>query len=417
MTVAENPKQKENIEKLISYYKTGDLKIWDDYNISWVEDTASRVDFTNGFIEVYGDPLGHKATWESVVNFRDEEATGRATKLSLNAKWFEDNSPVDQKFKKKTVKGITAKIITTMQLGGDCHPSTPIGINLPNSDWIRKEHGSKSVTLENITYAYDQSDMKSGKLEEFAASQDEIDLVKKYGYISGNIHTDLHECLGHASGQLMPGVSVDALKNYHSPLEEARADLFALYYIMDPKLVELGIIPSLDAGKAEYMTYIRNGLITQLVRIEPGKNLEEAHMRNRQLIAMWCYEKGKQENVIEFFKKDNKTYVRINDFDKLRVLFGKLLAEVQRIKSEGDYKAGKALIENYGVIVDQKLLAETRQRFAKLNLAPYNGFINPILIPVEKDGKIIDVKIEYPNDFTKQMLEYGKKFSFLPVMN
>ena len=354
LTVAENDKQKKCIEKLISYYKTGELKTWDDYNISWVEDTASRVDFTNGFIEVYCDPLGLKATWESVVNFRNEEATKRTLKVSSNAKWFEDNSPVDPKFKKKQVKGITAKVITTVQLGGDNHPSTPIGINLPNADWIRKEHGSKSVTLENITYAYDQSDLKSGKLEEFAASQEEIDLVKKYGFESGNVHTDLHECLGHASGQLLPGISVDALKNYHSPLEEARADLFALYYIVDPKLVELGIISSLDAGKAEYMTFIRSGLITQLVRIEPGKNLEEAHMRNRQLIARWCFEKGKSENVIEFIKKDNKTFVRINDFKKLRELFGKLLTEVQRIKSEGDYKAGKALVEGYGVIVDQK---------------------------------------------------------------
>jgi dipeptidyl-peptidase-3 len=416
LAVAENAKQKESIEKLIAYYKTGDLKTWDEYNISWVEDTASRVDFTNGFIEVYGDPLGLKATWESVVNFRDEEATERTSKLSSNAQWFEDNSPVDSKFKKKQVKGITAKVIITVQLGGDCHPSTPIGINLPNADWIRKEHGSKSVTLENITYAYDQASLKSGLLEEFASSQEEIDLIKKYGFISGNIHTDLHECLGHASGQLLPGVSVDAIKNYHSPLEEARADLFALYYIMDQKMVDLGIIPSLDAGKAEYMTYIRNGLITQLVRIEPGKNIEEAHMRNRQLIAKWCFEKGKSENVIEFLKKENKTYVRINDFNKLRILFGKLLAEVQRIKSEGDYKAGKALVENYGVIVDQKLLAEARERYSKLNLAPYNGFINPQLVPVEKDGKIIDVRVEYPNDFTKQMIDYGKKFSFLPVM-
>ncbi len=417
LVVAENSKQKESIEKLISYYKTGDLKTWDEYNISWVEDTASLVDFTNGFIEVYGDPLGLKATWESVVNFRDEEATERTAKLSLNAQWFEDNSPVDAKFKKKQVKGITAKVITTVQLGGDCHPSTPIGINLPNADWIRKEHGSKSVTLENITYSYDQAEMKSGLLEEFAASQEEIDLVKKYGFLSGNLHTDLHECLGHASGQLLPGVSTDAMKNYHSPLEEARADLFALYYIMDPKMVELGIIPSLDAAKAEYITYIRKALIMQLSRLQPGKNLEEAHMRNRQLIAKWCYEKGKPENVIEFFKKNNKTYVRINDYNKLRSLFGKLLAEVQRIKSEGNYEAGKSLVENYGVVVDQNLLTEARERYEKLNLVPYYGFINPVLVPVEKDGKIIDVKVEYPNDFSKQMMEYGKNFSFLPVMN
>ncbi len=415
--VAETPEQKTSIEKLISFYKTGSLKIWDDYNIAWVNDTAAQVDFTNGFIEVYGDPLGLKATWESVVDFRNDEATERTLKLSNNAQWFEDHSPVNSLFKKKKVKGITAKVITVAQLGGDCHPSTPIGINLPNADWIRKEHGSKSVTLENITYAYDQAAQKSGMLEEFAESKEEIDLSHKYGFISGNLHTDLHECLGHGSGQLLPGVSTDAMKNYHSPLEEARADLFALYYIMDPKMVELGLLPSLDAAKAEYMSYIRNGLITQLVRIEPGKNLEEAHMRNRQLIAKWCYEKGKAENVIEFIKRDGKTYVRINDFDKLRKLFGDLLAEVQRIKSEGDFDAGKALVENYGVIVDQDLLKEVRERYAKLNLAPYSGFINPVLFPVMTNGNITDIKIEYPNDFLSQMLDYGRNHSYLKIEN
>jgi dipeptidyl-peptidase-3 len=417
LEVAETPEQKTSIEKLISFYKTGSLKIWDDYNIAWVNDTAAQVDFTNGFIEVYGDPLGLKATWESVVDFRNDEATERTLKLSNNAQWFEDNSPVDSRFKKKKVKGITAKVITVAQLGGNCHPSTPIGINLPNADWIRKEHGSKSVTLENITYAYDQAAQKSGMLEEFAESKEEIDLLHKYGFISDNLHTDLHECLGHGSGQLLPGVSTDAMKNYHSSLEEARADLFALYYIMDPKMVELGLIPSLDAAKAEYMSYIRNGLITQLVRIEPGKNLEEAHMRNRQLIAKWCYEKGKADNVIEFIKRDNKTYVRINDFDKLRKLFGDLLAEVQRIKSEGDFDAGKALVENYGVIVDQDLLKEVRERYAKLNLAPYSGFINPVLVPVMKNGDITDIKIEYPNDFLSQMLDYGRNHSYLKIEN
>lgn len=415
--VAENDKQKVVIESLIKYYKTGDLKIWDEYNVHWVEDTASQVDFVNGFIEVYGDPLGMKATWESVVNFKNIEATKRTELLSDNAQWFEDNSPVDKKFKKEKVKGVTAKVITVAQLGGDCHPATPIGINLPNADWIRKEHGSKSVTIENITYAYDQASLKSGALEEFAASQEEIDLVRKYGFITGNLHTDLHECLGHGSGQLLPGVSTDAMKNYHSPLEETRADLFALYYIMDPKMVELGLLPNLDAAKAEYISYIRNGLMTQLVRIEPGKNIEEAHMRNRQLIAKWCYEKGKADNVIEFIKKDGKTYVKINDYNKLHTLFGQLLAEVQRIKSEGDYEAGKALVENYGVVVDQDLLKEVRERYAKLNLAPYSGFINPVLVPVEENGKIIDVKIEYPSDFTKQMLDFGKNYSFLPIFN
>ena len=416
-TVAENDKQKSGIEKLISYYKTGDLKTWDDYNIDWVTDTASQVDFVNGFIEVYGDPLGLRATWESVVNFRNEEATERTIKLSNNAQWFEDNSPVDKRFKKEKVKGVSAKVITVAQLGGDCHPSTPIGINLPNADWIRKEHGSKSVTIENITYAYDQAAQKSGFLEEFAASQEEIEFSRKYGFISGNLHTDLHECLGHGSGQLLPNVSTESMKNYHSTLEEARADLFALYYMMDNKMTELGLLPSLDAAKAEYTSYIKNGLMTQLVRIEPGKNIEEAHMRNRQLIAKWCLEKGKADNVIEFFKKDNKTYIRINDYEKLHKLFGNLLAEVQRIKSEGDYEAGKALVENYGVVVDQKLLTEVRGRYAKLNLAPYSGFINPVYVPVEKDGKIVDVKVEYPNDFAKQMLLYGSKFSFLPIEN
>lgn len=415
--VAEDTKQKKGIEMLISYYKTGNLKTWDDYNIEWVENTEPKVDYVNGFIEVYGDPLGLRATWESVVNFRNEQATERSLKLSRNAQWFEDHSPVEPRFKKTKVKGVSAKVITVVQLGGECHPATPIGINLPNAEWIRKEYGSKSVTMENITYAYDQDSKKSGFLDEFAASQEEIDLIRKYGFISDNLHTDLHECLGHASGQLLSGVNVDTLKNYFSTLEEARADLFGLYYIMDPKMLELGILPTKDAAKAEYMSQIRNGIMTQLVRIEPGKDLEEAHMRNRQLIAKWCYENGKSDNVIEFFKKDGKTYVRINDFDKLRTLFGKLLAEVQRIKSEGDYAAGKKLVEDYGVKVDQELLKEVKERYSKLNLAPYSGFINPVLTPVEKYGKIIDVKIEYPNDFTKQMMEYGKKYSYLPVFN
>jgi dipeptidyl-peptidase-3 len=416
-TVAENDAQRNVIEKLVEYYKTGNLKTWDDYNIEWVKDTASMVDFVNGFVEIYADPLGFKATWESVVNFKNLEATRRTEILSKNAQWFEDHSPVDKKFKKEKVKGVSAKVINIAQLGGDCYPSTPIGINLPNADWIRKDYGSKSVTLENITYAYNQVSLKSGFLEEFAASPEEIELDKKYGYEAGNLHTDLHECLGHASGQLMPGVSTDALKNYYSPLEEARADLFALYYIMDNKIVELGLLPNADAAEAEYNGYIRGGLMTQLVRIEPGKDLEEAHMRNRQLIAKWCYEKGKTDNVIEFFKRNEKTYLRINDFEKLHKLFGELLKEVQRIKSEGDYEAGKALIENYGVKVDQQLLKEVKERYARLNLAPYSGFMNPELEPVLKDGEIIDIKVNYPADYTKQMLDYGKKYSFLTVFN
>jgi dipeptidyl-peptidase III len=414
---AENEKQKRTIEKLIKFYKSGSLKDWDDYNIEWVEDTQSKVDFVNGFIEVYGDPLGLKASWESIVNFKDIEATKRTELLSVNAQWFENNSPVDKRFKKAKVKGVSAKVITAVQLGGDMHPSTAIGINLPNADWIRKDYGSKSVTIENITYSYDQVNMSSGLYEEFLADEKELELIKKYKSLSDNLHTDLHECLGHGSGQLLPGTSSDALKNYQSTLEETRADLFALYYIMDPKMVDLGILPSLEAAKAAYIYQMLNGLITQLVRIEPGKNIEEAHMRNRQLIAKWCYEKGKKENVIEIFKKNDKTYVRINDFEKLRGLFGQLLAEVQRIKSEGDYEAGKALVENFGVVVDQPLLAEAHERYKKLNLAPYSGFINPVLVPVEKDGKIIDVKVEYPMDFAKQMLEYSSSFSFLPVMN
>jgi dipeptidyl-peptidase-3 len=414
---AENDKQKATIEKLIKYYKSGSLKEWDEYNIDWVEDTQSQTDFVNGFIEVYSDPLALKATWESVVNFKDMEATKRTELLSTNAQWFEDNSPVDKRFKKEKVKGVSAKVITAVQLGGDCHPSTPIGINLPNADWIRKDYGSKSVTIENITYAYDQVTMGSGLYEEFIAEPNDLEIIKKYKSISDNLHTDLHECLGHGSGQLLPGITNDALKNYHSTLEETRADLFALYYIMDEKMVELGVLPNLDAAKAAYLYQMLNGLMTQLVRILPGKNIEEAHMRNRQLIAKWCYEKGKSENVIEFYTKNEKTYLRINDYNKLRKLFGELLAEVQRIKSEGDYEAGRKLVENYGVIVDQKLLAEAHERYEKLKLAPYSGFINPKLIAIEKDGKVVDVNVEYPSDFATQMLEYSKNFSFLPVIN
>ena len=415
--VAENDLQKQTIEKLIEYYKTGDLKLFDEYNILWVQDTASIVDFVNGFIEVYDDPLARKAMWESIVNFKNIEATRRTEILSANAKWFEENSPVDNKFKKKDVKGVSAKVITAAILGGDLYPSTAIGINLPNADWIRKEHGSKSVTIENITYSYDQAALRSGFLEEFAYSKKEIERARKYGFISGNLHTDLHECLGHGSGQMLPGIKAEDLKNYHSTIEEARADLFALYYIMDKKMVELGLLPSLEAAKAEYDGFFRNGLFTQLVRIEPGKDVEEAHMRNRQLIAKWCYEKGKDDNVIEFKKKNGKTYVVINDYNKLRTLIGDLLKEIQRIKSEGDYETAKTLVENYGVKVDQNLHKEALERYTKLNLAPYSGFVNPVYTPVYKDGEIIDVKIEYPDDYIKQMLYYSEKYSFLPFYN
>ena len=415
--VAENESQRAVIEKLISYYKTGNLKTFDEYNILWVQDMKSEVDFINGFIEVYGDPLGTKATWESVVNYKNIEATKRTGIISANAQWFEDHSPVDPRFRKKEVKGVSAKVITVVQLGGDCYPATPIGINLPNADWIRKEHGSKSVTIENITYAYDKASLKTGFLDEFASGQDEIELVRKYGASMSNLHVDLHECLGHGSGQLLPGVSTDAMKNYHSPLEETRADLFALYYMMDPRMLELGLIPDMEAPKAEYVSYIRNGLMTQLVRIELGKDVMEAHMRNRQLIAKWCYEHGKKDNVIEFFKNNGKTYRRINDYQKLRELFGKLLMEVQRIKSEGDYEACKNLVEGYGVKIDYELHKEILERYKKLNLAPYSGFVNPVLTPVEKDGRITDIKIEYVDDYSAQMLWYSKKYSFLPDMN
>ena len=416
LSVSETPEQTEGIEKLISYYKTGNLETWDEYNIIWVSDT-SRVDFVNGFIEVYSDPLGLKGTWESVVDFKDLEATRRTEIISENAQWFEDHSPIDDMFKKKEVKGVSAKVITVAMLGGDCYPYTPIGINLPNADWIRKDYGSKSVTMENITYAYDQANLGSGFLEEFSYDSAEMALVKEYGPMTDNLHTDLHECLGHGSGQLLKGVSSEALKNYQSTLEEARADLFALYYMMDPEMVKLGLLPSLDAAKAQYISYIRNGIMTQIRRIEPGKNIVEAHMRNRQLIAKWCYEKGKPDNVIEKIVRDGKTYYKINDFEKLRTLFGELLAEVQRIKSEGDYEAGKALVENYGVKVDPELHKEVLARFEKLHLAPYSGFVNPEYEVVEKNGEISDIKISYITDYSAQMLKYSKEYSFLPLMN
>ncbi len=415
--VAENPHQQKVIESLVKYYETGDLTIWDEYNVLWVKDMDSHIDFVNGFIENYGDPMGLKATWESLVNFKDVEATKRAETISLNAQWFEDNSPVEPRFKKSEVKGVSAKVITAAQLGGDCYPSTPIGINLPNADWIRKEHGSKSVTIENITYAYDQAALGNGMIEEFASSAEEIDLAKKYGSLASNLHTDLHECLGHGSGQLLPGTRGDELKNYGSPLEEVRADLFALYYMADPKLIELGLFDNEGVFKAEYNSYIRNGLITQLTRIEPGKTIEQAHMRCRQLIAAWSYELGKDANVIEKLVRDGKTYVKVNDHKALQQIFGQMLAEVQRIKSEGDYAAGRDLVEKYAVQVDQALHTEVLERFKKLNLAPYGGFINPVFVPVMENGKIVDVKVEYPEDYSGQMMKYSKNHSFLPTFN
>jgi dipeptidyl-peptidase-3 len=415
-SVAETPEQITEIEKLIAYYKTGNLKTWDEYNIEWVSDT-SFVDFVNGFVEVYSDPLGLKGTWESVVDFKDVQATKRTAIIAANAQWFEDHSPVDNRFKKKEVKGVSAKVITVAMLGGDCYPYTPIGINLPNADWIRKMYGSKSVTLQNITDAYDEANLGTGVLEEFSYDSAEAALVRTYGPLTDNLHTDMHECVGHASGQLLEGVSSEALKSYQSTLEEARADLFALYYIMDPKMEELGLLPNADAAKAQYISYIRNGLMTQLRRIEPGNNIEEAHMRNRQLIAKWCFEKGAPDNVIEKVVRDGKTYFVINDFQKLRSLFGQLLAEVQRIKSEGDYKAGKKLVETYGVKVDPELHKEVLERFKKINLAPYSGFVNPEYTVTEKNGEITDIKVNYVDDFSKQMLKYSKEYSYLPIVN
>lgn len=416
--VAESKKQKQSLDKLIRYYKTGSLKTWDEYNIEWVSDTHSNVDVVNGFIEVYGDPLGRKATWESLVNFRDEEATHRAMVISRNAQWFENNSPIDDRFKKDKVKGVSAKVINVAQLGGECYPATPIGINLPNADWIRREYGSKSVTLDNIMHAYHQASLNSGFLEEFAWSEEEMERAKKHGMLASSLHTDLHECLGHGSGQLAPGVNVEALKNYHSPLEEARADLFALYYLMDDKLIDLGVMPYKEVAKAEYDGYIRNGLMTQLTRVEPGKSLEQAHMRNRQLIAQWCYEKGASDRVIEKITHHGKTYFKVNSYDKLRELFAELLSKVQRIKSEGDYEAGKNLVETYGIHVDKEIHKEALERYHKLKLAPFGGFVNPYYKPVyENDGTVTDIKLIYPESYTHQMLYYSENFSFLPDIN
>ena len=412
---AENSEQKAHIEKLIEYYTTGSLKNFDEYSILWVKDTDSQVDFINGFIESYDDPLGMTGSWESIVNFKNRPASRRTETISAEAQWFENNSPVDSRFKKETVKGVTAKVITAAILAGDAYPATPIGINLPNANWIRATHGSKSVTLENITQAYDEASHGSGFNEEFVIDKETSDLLDKYLFITDNLHTDLHECLGHGSGKLLPGVDPDALKAYGSTLEEARADLFALYYLADPKLIELGLLDSPDAYKAEYYKYILNGLMTQLMRIEPGKDVEEAHMRNRKLIAEWCFQKGGDEKVIELVKRDGKTYVRINDYPRLRELFGELLAEVQRIKSEGDYEAGRKLVETYGVRVDPEVHAEVLKRYEHLNIAPYKGFVNPVYELVkDSDGNVTDVTVRYDEDYVPQMLRYSKDYSSLP---
>ena len=412
---AENESQRNVIKKLVEFYTTGDLKTFDDYSILWVEDKDSQVDFINGFIESYGDPLGMTAAWESIVNFKNLDASRRTEAVSSNAQWFEDHSPVDPRFRKEQVKGITAKVITAAILAGDSYPATPIGINLPNANWIRAAHGSKSVTLENITEAYEMASRGNGFNEEFVIDEPTRELMEKYLYITDNLHTDLHECLGHGSGRLLPGVDPDALKAHGSTLEEARADLFALYYLADPKLLELGLLDNPDAYKAEYYKYMLNGLMTQLMRIELGKDVEEAHMRNRKLIAEWVYEKGKPDNVVEMVKRDGKTYVQINDYKALRNLFGQLLGEIQRIKSEGDYEAGRNLVETYAVKINPELHKEVLDRYAKLDIAPYRGFVNPVYSLVKDDeGNITDVVVSYDEDYIPQMLRYSKEYSTLP---
>ena len=413
--VAESESQKKALGLLVEYYKTGDLRKWDEYNIEWVKDTEGTIDYINGFIEDYNDPLGRKGAWEGHVNIKDVEASERTVALSSNAQWFEDHSPVDPRFRKPEVKGVSAKVIDAVCLMGDAYPSTPIGINLPNADWIRKEYGSKSVTIANITHAYTYAAQESPRnlLDEFAYSEEEKELEKKYGAYSNEVHTDLHECLGHGSGQLLPGVSTTAMGEYSSTLEEARADLFGLYYCADPKLVELGIMPDLEAYKAQYSSFIRNGIFVQFNRVELGRPNTEAHMQNRKLIAEWCYEKGAADNVIEKKVRDGKTYFVVNDYEKLRGLFGELLAEIQRIKSEGDYEAGKALVETYAVNIDPVLHNEVLERYAALELKPYGGFINPEIVPVRRGGKVVDYRIEYCDDFLQQQLDYGKRYRAL----
>ncbi len=418
ITVAENDQQRKALEKLVEFYKTGDLKTFDEYSIEWVKDTESTVDVVNGFIEVYGDAIGYKGAYESVVSFKDFEASKRMTTLSENAQWFEDNSPILDENKKENVTGVSYKVITVAMEGGDAAPSTPIGINLPNSNWIREDYGSKSVSLGNIVASYNQASSKGSK-NEFFLGEDVMLRIKEHGELAGKLHTALHEVIGHASGKLNPGVGTphETLKNYASTLEEGRADLVALYYILDQKLVELGVIPTVDVGKTEYDTYITNGLMLQLRRLELGENVEQDHMRNRQLVAKWCYEKGQEENVIEKKVVDGKTYFVINDYEKLRELFGQLLREIQRIKSEGDYEAGKELVENYGVKVDPELHKEVLERYSKLDVAPYSAFIQPKIFPVKEGEEITDVKVEYPESFIDQMLYYGEKYSFLPNEN
>jgi dipeptidyl-peptidase-3 len=414
----ENERQKAVVGKLIEFYETGDLKLFDDYSILWVGDTDSRIDFVNGFIETYGDPLGMKASWESIVNFKDLVATKRTETISANAQWFENHSPVDPRFKKEEVKGVSAKVITAAILAGDLYPATAIGINLPNANWIRARHGSKSVTIGNITEAYNKAARGSGMLREFAYSDAEVALIEKYGDQTSELHTDLHECVGHGSGKLLPGVDPDALKAYGATIEEARADLFGLYYMADPKLVELGLLPDDEAYKAEYYSYLQNGLMTQLVRINPGSDIEEAHMRNRQLIARWAMEHGKATHVAEFTSRNGKTYIRVNDYEALRTLFGQLLAEIQRIKSTGDLQAAEALVEEYAVKVPADLHAEVLERYKKLNLAPYKGFINPVYTPVtDADGNITDITIDYTEDYAEQMMRYSRDYSALPSVN
>ena len=417
-SVAENEQQKEVIGRLIEYYQTGDLRTFDDFSIAWVNDTTSHIDFVNGFIETYGDPLGMKASWESIVNFKNVEATKRTEVISSNAQWFEDNSPIAKEFKKETVKGVTAKVITAAILAGDCYPTTPIGINLPNANWIRAMHGSKSVTIENITSAYDMAAHGNGFAEEFAWSQVEIDLMSKYGFLTDNLHTDLHECLGHGSGKLLPGVDPDALKAYGATIEETRADLFGLYFMADPIMVKLGLLPDKEAYKAQYYKYFMNGLMTQQVRIELGKNIEESHMRNRQLIARWVFEKAKSDNAVELRERDGKTYVVINDYKKVQAYFGDLLAEIQRIKSTGDFQAAHDIVERYAVKLDPVLHKQILDRYAGLNIAPYKGFVNPIYKPIfDKNGNFVDLKIDYSENYVEQNLRYSTEYSSLPTFN
>ena len=416
--IAESEQQKDIIDTLIEFYRSGSLQTFDDYSVKWVKDTDSRIDFINGFIETYTDPMGLKGSWESLVNFKSIEASKRTSIISDNAQWFEDNSPIDNRFKKEEVKGVSAKVITVAMLGGDTYPATPIGINLPNADWIRRDHGSKSVTIDNITFAYDKASEGNGFKEEFMWSNDEVELSKKYGTLTDNLHTDLHECLGHGSGKLLPGVSTDVLQAYASPLEETRADLFALYYLADPKLVELGLVSDQDAYKAQYYSYIMNGAMTQLTRIQPGKDIEQAHMRNRATIANWVLEKGKEDNVVALEKKDDKTYLVVNDYEKLRVLFGELLSEVQRIKSEGDFEAAKALIETYGVKVNQDIHKEVLSRYESLDIAPYKGFVNPVYKLVTDDnGNVVDVTVSYNENYIDQQMRYSRQYSVLPLKN